>query len=139
MPEKLIISVSGLRGIIGENLTSTIAARYGGAFGAFLKDAYAGKKEKLSICIGNDSRPSGQMLKAALTAGLCGLGIDVIDLGLVTTPTVGVMVKHLACNGGVIITASHNPIPYNGIKLLLSNATAPPPEKAEQIKKYFLN
>ncbi|UCC23378.1 MAG: phosphoglucosamine mutase, partial [Planctomycetota bacterium] len=79
------------------------------------------------------------MLKAAVTAGLCAVGVDVIDLELVTTPGVGIMVRELGCAGGVIITASHNPIQYNGIKLLLGNGVAPAPDVAGQIKKCFLD
>ena len=137
MAEQLIVTVSGMRGVVGENLSACIAAEYGCAFGTFLKDRHAGKKEKLSVCIGRDSRPSGQMLKSAVTAGLCAVGIDVIDLGVVTTPGVSVMVSHLRCSGAVCITASHNPIQYNGIKLLLDNGVAPPSEAAERIKQYF--
>ncbi len=141
--EELIISVSGVRGIVGDNLTSAIAAEYGAAFGSFIK-AYYGKakkdgNEKLSICIGTDSRPSGQMLKAAITAGICATGLNVVDIGLVTTPTVGVMLRQLNCQGGIVITASHNPIAYNGIKLLLDNGIAPPPKKAAQIKQLYLD
>ena len=139
MAEQLIISISGMRGIIGENLTASIATEYGSAFGTFLKKRHAGKKEKLSVCIGRDSRPSGKMLKSAVTEGLCKVGIDVIDLGLVTTPGVGIMVRELGCSGGVVITASHNPARYNGIKLLLDNGIAPPPDAAEQIKQYFFD
>ena len=139
MVEELIISVSGMRGIVGENLTASIAAEYGRAFGTFLKDRYAGKKEKLSVCIGRDSRPSGQMLKSAVIEGLCSVGIDVTDLELVTTAGVGIMVRQLGCAGGVIVTASHNPAQYNGIKLLLANGIAPLPDVAEQIKQYFLD
>lgn len=139
MAEPLIISVSGMRGIVGENLTSSIAADYGCAFGTFLKNTYAGKKGKLSVCIGTDSRPSGRMLNAAVTTGLTAVGIDVIQLGIVTTPGVGVMVSHLGCGGGVVITASHNPIQYNGIKLLIEPGIAPAAETAEQIKQYFLD
>ena len=138
MAEHLIISISGMRGIVGENLTESVATEYGCAFGTFLKNENSGKKEKLSVCIGRDSRPSGQMLKSAVTQGLCSVGIDVIDLGLITTPGGGVMLCHLGCTGGVVITASHNPIQYNGIKLLLGNGIAPPFEKSEQIKRYFL-
>jgi len=166
MAEQLIISVSGLRGIIGENFTPAIAAEYGCAFGTFLKDIISkkttdltdytkflsnsvnpcksvsksyssGEMERLSVCIGRDSRPSGQMLKAATAAGLCAVGIDVVDLGLVTTPGVSIMVTELQCAGGVVITASHNPIRYNGIKLLLGNGIAPPVEQAERIRQYF--
>ena len=137
MSEQLIISISGMRGIVGENLTGSVAGEYGSAFGTFLKNIHAGEKERLSVCIGRDSRPSGEMLKSAVMAGLCAVGIDVIDLGLVTTPGVGIMVRELGCSGGVVITASHNPIQYNGIKLLLGNGIAPPVEAAEQIKQYF--
>ena len=136
MAEQLIISVSGMRGIVGENLTPAIAEEYGCAFGTFLKDRRA-DKEKLSVCIGRDSRPSGEMLKSAMTAGLCKVGVDVIELGIVTTPGVGIMVRELGCDGGVIITASHNPVQYNGIKLLLENSMAPPPESAGQIRQYY--
>jgi len=133
---ELIITVSGLRGIVGENLTPQVAADYGRAFGSFLRSKSA-DADKLTVCMGRDSRPSGQSLASAVTSGLTTAGIDVIDLGIVTTPTVGIMVKHLACAGGVIITASHNPLPYNGVKLLLDNAMAPPPDVAEQIKICF--
>jgi phosphomannomutase len=128
-----------MRGIVGENLTPSIAAEYGCAFGKFLKNKHTGKDGKLSVCIGRDSRSSGQMLKSAVATGLCTVGIDVVDLGLVTTPGVGIMVRELQCNGGVIITASHNPIQYNGIKLLLGNGIAPPAEEAERIRQYFFD
>ena len=139
MAEQLIISISGVRGIVGENLTASIAAEYGCAFGTFLKDRHAPQNRRLSACIGRDSRPSGQILKSAVTAGLCSVGIDVIDLGIVSTPGVSVMVRQLSCVGGVIITASHNPVQYNGIKLLLDNGVAPPPDAAEQIRQHFSN
>jgi len=144
MAEQLIISVSGMRGIIGENLTATIAVEYGSAFGTYLKNRLQRDKQHaaqgaISVCIGMDSRPSGEMLKSAVAAGLCAAGIDVIDLGIVTTPCVGVMVRQLGCAGGVVITASHNPIAYNGIKLLLDNGVAPPAPEAEKIKRCFLD
>ena len=136
MAGELIITVSGLRGIVGVNLTGTVAADYGRAFGSFLRSRLA-PDAVLSVCLGRDSRPSGKSLAAAVTSGLTEAGINVIDLGIVTTPTVGIMVKHLNCAGGVIITASHNPAPYNGIKLLLDNAMAPHPDLAGQIKICF--
>lgn len=128
-----------MRGIVGENLTPSIAAEYGCAFGKFLKNSHTGNKGKLSVCIGRDSRSSGQMLKSAVATGLCTVGVDVVDLGLVTTPGVGIMVRELRCSGGVIITASHNPIQYNGIKLLLGNGIAPPVKEAERIRQYFFD
>jgi phosphomannomutase len=138
MARELIITVSGLRGIVGENLTPQVAADYGRAFGSFLRSRNI-NIGKLVVCLGRDSRPSGQSLADAVISGLTSVGVSVIDLGIVTTPTVGIMVRHLACAGGVIITASHNPLPYNGVKLLLDNAMAPPPDVAEQIKNRFLN
>ena len=120
MAEDLIISISGMRGIVGENLTADIAGEYGCAFGTYLTERKDGKG-KLTVCIGRDSRGSGEMLKGAVSEGLCKVGVDVIDLGIVPTPSVGIMVSELGCDGGVIITASHNPIQYNGIKLLLEN------------------
>lgn len=139
MSEELIISISGMRGIVGESLTASVAADYGRAFGTFLRNKQPTEEEKLSVCIGRDSRPSGQMLKSAVAAGLCDIGIDVVDLGIVTTPCVGVMIRELACSGGVVVTASHNPAQYNGIKLLLSNAVAPPADATERIKRYFFD
>ena len=164
MAEKLIISISGLRGVVGENLTASIATEYGCAFGTFLKDLSArrledkhapqeparrlaglsvcpvrGTKISNGVCIGRDSRPSGEMLKSAVVAGLCSIGIDVIDLGIVSTPGVSIMVRHLGCVGGVVITASHNPVQYNGIKLLLDNGVAPPSDIAGQVKQFFFD
>jgi len=139
MAEQLIISVSGVRGIVGENFTPSIAADYGCAFGTFIKSIRTGGPRGLSVCIGMDSRPSGRMLCNAVTAGLAAVGIDVIQLGIVTTPGASVMATHLRCDGGVVVTASHNPIRYNGIKLLLGNGMAPPANTAGRIKKYFFD
>jgi phosphomannomutase len=137
MAENLIISVSGMRGVVGENLTPIVAAEYGCAFGTFLRSTIDAGGRPFAVCIGRDSRVSGQMLMSAVAAGLCAVGINVVDLGLVPTPSVGIMLRRLGCEGGVIITASHNPIPYNGIKLLLSNGMAPPPATANEIRRTF--
>jgi phosphomannomutase len=135
MAQNLIISISGMRGIVGENLNASTAVNYGCAFGTFLKNSKG--KKKLTIAIGSDSRPSGDMLKLAIASGLCSVGVNIIDLGTVTTPTVGIMVRHLECDGGIVVTASHNPIEYNGIKLLTSKGIAPPAGMAEKIKVIF--
>lgn len=139
MAEELIISISGMRGIVGTNLTASIAADFGSSFGTFLRERLAENKGKPAVCIGRDSRPSGDMLESAVTAGLCAVGIDVVDLGVVTTPGVGVMVRELGCAGGIVVTASHNPIQYNGIKLLLAGGVAPSRDAAEKIKQRFLD
>jgi len=139
LAEQLIISVSGMRGIVGENLTDSIASDYGRAFGTFLKESCTEKKKELSVSIGRDSRPSGKQLLSAVAQGLCSVGINVIDLGIATTPSVGIMLRKLECAGGVVITASHNPGQYNGIKLLLGNGVAPPINAANQIRQYFFD
>ena len=104
-----IITVSGLRGIIGETLTPPVAIRYVAALAASLPPG--------PLVVGRDGRPSGRMLAEAIHAGLAAVGRDTIDAGVAATPTVGVFVRHLGAAGGVQITASHNPPPYNGLKL----------------------
>jgi phosphomannomutase len=137
MAAELIISISGMRGIIGENLTPAIAAEYGCAFGTFLKNNSPADQD-LTVCVGRDSRPSGQMIFSGVASGLASVGVSVVDLGIVSTPGVGIMATSLGYAGGVVITASHNPIAYNGIKLLLSNGIAPPAELATEIRqRYF--
>ncbi len=138
MSQELIISISGMRGLIGGNLFPEIASAYGSAFGIFLKKRHMGQR-KLSVAIGRDSRPSGAMIFSAVAGGLAAVGIDVIDLGICSTPAVGVMLRHLNCAGGIVITASHNPTPYNGIKLLLENGISPPKDMAEQIIQAYRN
>ncbi|MEN6386128.1 MAG: phosphoglucosamine mutase [Phycisphaerales bacterium] len=133
--QDLIISISGLRGIVGQNFNAQTALNYALAFGTFLKASKG--KPKLKIAIGTDSRISGDMIKAAVASGLCSLGAEVFDVGLVPTPTVGLMVRELMCDGGLVITASHNPIEYNGIKLLTSKGIAPPAGMAEKVKSIF--
>lgn len=108
MPEP-IISVSGLRGVVGETLTPEVAMRYVAAFAAAMPPG--------DILVGRDSRPSGRMLSLAVQAGLQAIGRSTIDAGIVATPTVGVLLRHCGAAGGIQITASHNPSPYNGIKL----------------------
>ncbi len=136
MAQELILGISGMRGLIGENLFPETAAAYGCAFGAFLKQRHPGK-DTLSVAIGRDSRPSGQMIFSAMAAGLAASGVHIIDLGICSTPGVGIMLRELDCDGGVVITASHNPIEYNGIKLLLENGIAPPKAMAQQIIQIY--
>ena len=135
MAQDLIISISGMRGIIGENLSPQIAADYGCAFGAFLRNRKPGKT--LTVAVGRDSRPSGQMIFSGVAAGLTASGISVVDLGICSTPGVGIMLRQLQCDGGVVITASHNPVAYNGIKLLLDNGIAPPRPMAQDIIRRY--
>jgi phosphomannomutase len=117
----LIKSISGIRGTIGgktaENLTPIDAVKYAAAYGAFIKQRNKGK-EKITIVIGRDARISGKMISSLVANTLVGLAIDVIDIGLSTTPTVEVAVPMEQADGGIIITASHNPKQWNALKLL---------------------
>ncbi|MEN9337090.1 MAG: hypothetical protein RLZZ500_2077 [Bacteroidota bacterium] len=116
----LIKSISGIRGTIGgnvgDNLTPVDAVKFASAYGTFLKQHTS--KEKLKVVIGRDARISGPMIHNLVVNTLIGLGIDVIDLGLSTTPTVEVAVPLEQADGGIILTASHNPKQWNALKLL---------------------
>jgi len=116
----LIKSISGIRGTIGGipggNLTPLDIVKFTAAFGTLI----CGNKKKCNIVVGRDGRISGAMVKDLVIATLSGLGINVIDLDLTTTPTVEIAVKKTKADGGIIITASHNPKEWNALKLLNS-------------------
>ena len=131
----LMLSVSGARGIVGRTMTPEVAAAYGGAFGSFLK-ATTGKARP-RVVVGRDGRISGPPLAAAAVGGLVATGCDVIDIGVAMTPTVGVMIGHHRADGGLTVTASHNPIQWNGIKCLDGDGLAPPPAIAKEIVDRF--
>ena len=116
----LIKSISGIRGTIGgkvnDNLTPLDVVKFASAFGTWLQNTQ--NKKNLTLVIGRDARISGEMVSSLVTATLQGLGINVVDLGLSTTPTVEIMVPELNADGGIILTASHNPKQWNALKLL---------------------
>lgn len=116
----LIKSISGIRGtiggVVGDNLTPVDAVKFASAYGTFLKNN--SKKDKLTVVVGRDARISGPMIHNLITNTLIGLGIDIIDLGLSTTPTVEIAVPLEKADGGIILTASHNPKQWNALKLL---------------------
>ena len=116
----LIKSISGIRGTIGgkvgDNLTPVDAVKFASAYGTWLKE-YSGK-EKITVVVGRDARISGPMIHNLVVNTLIGLGINVIDLGLSTTPTVEVAVPLEKADGGIILTASHNPKQWNALKIL---------------------
>lgn len=116
----LIKSISGIRGTIGgkpsENLTPLDAVKFAAAYGIWLKE-YT-KKDTLKVVIGRDARLSGEMIQNLVVSTLVGLGIDVVDLDLSTTPTVEIAVPLEEADGGIILTASHNPKQWNALKLL---------------------
>ncbi|PRX54760.1 phosphoglucosamine mutase [Flagellimonas meridianipacifica] len=116
----LIKSISGIRGTIGgstgDNLTPIDAVKFAAAYGTWLKE-YSNKKD-LTVVIGRDARLSGEMIQNLVVSTIIGLGIDVVDLGLSTTPTVEIAVPLEKADGGIILTASHNPKQWNALKLL---------------------
>ena len=116
----LIKSISGIRGTIGgkqgENLTPLDAVKYAAAYGCWLKQQVA--KDHHKVVVGRDARISGHMMQQLVMNTLVGLGIHVVDLDLSTTPTVEVAVVLDHADGGIILTASHNPKQWNALKLL---------------------
>ena len=121
----LIKSISGIRGTIGdkpgENLTPADIERFTAAYGSLLLQLHKEKKSSCKVVIGRDGRTSGEMVRGIVVETLLSMGINVIDLGLSTTPTVEIAVKNENADGGIILTASHNPAEWNALKLLNSN------------------
>jgi phosphomannomutase len=120
MTDTLMVGVSGVRGIVGKDLTADVVTRWARAFGLWLREGTSagGPGPGTSVVLGRDARTSGPMFAAAVTAGLNAVGCDVIDVGLVPTPTVQLAVEHHRAGGGIAITASHNPIEWNALKFI---------------------
>ena len=118
----LIKSISGIRGTIGgkpgESLSPLDVVKFTAAFGGILKINHSDKATTPRIVIGRDGRMSGALIRDLVVNTLLALGVDVVDLGLSTTPTVEIAVKNERANGGIILTASHNPKEWNALKLL---------------------
>ena len=124
-----IISVSGLRGIVGDTLTPEVAIRYVTAFAAIAPPGL--------VLVGRDSRPSGKMFAKAIAAGLQAVGRDTLDIGIVATPTLGVLVRRCQAAGGIQITASHNPSPYNGLKLFSAEGRVIPAGPGKEVLERY--
>ena len=115
MSDTLMVSVSGIRGLVGTDLTPELVARYAAALGAWSRSA---QTDRPAVVLGRDARTSGPMFARAAAAGLMSVGVDVIDLGMVPTPTVQLAVEHHHAGAGLILTASHNPIEWNALKFV---------------------
>ena len=113
MSDTLMISVSGMRGIVGKDLTPELVARHAAALGA-----WAAAQGRPRVVLGRDARTSGPMFARAATAGLMSVGVEVIDVGVVPTPTLQMAVEHHHAGAGLMLTASHNPIEWNALKLV---------------------
>ncbi len=123
-----MVSVSGIRGIIGEGLTPLEVVKYTQAFGTYLG---SGK-----VVVGRDSRVTGEMVKSAVFSGLMAVGCDVIDIGICPTPTVQMTVEKLRARGGVAVTASHNPIEWNALKLIDSSGLFLDEDQGKKVIEY---
>lgn len=128
-----LFGTDGIRGIVGEDLTHELAMKIGEAAAYVL-----GSKKELVVLIGRDTRISGQMLSSALAAGFMSQGAKVIDLGVVPTPAVSYLVKKYNAAMGAMISASHNPSEYNGIKLFDGEGFKLPDATENEIEKYLL-
>lgn len=124
-----IISISGMRGVVGRQLRPEDVVRYVAAACMFLREG--------PVVVGRDSRPSGRIFWHAVVAALQACGRQVIDVGIVPTPTVGVVIRRLEAAGGVQISGSHNPPDQNGVKLLDHEGKMLPPDVATQVQTAF--
>lgn len=123
--KNLMTSISGLRGVVGDTLTPEIISKYVSAFAHLTGHG--------KVVIGRDSRPSGNFISLIARGTLISMGCEVVDLGIVPTPTVQLMTELTGADAGLVITASHNPSQWNGLKFIGSNGLFLPPEKAKQL------
>lgn len=124
-----MISVAGVRGIVGESLTADVVARFAAAFARELPPG--------PVVVGRDARLSGPMVLRAVAAGVTGAGRDLVDIGLATTPATQLAVEHLHAAGGIIITASHNPAPWNALKFLSSRGEFLGPVEGQAVRRRY--
>jgi len=125
MQNDLMAGISGVRGVVGKSLTPDIALKYSSAFGNLCR---SGK-----VVVGRDSRTSGEMIKSTVISGLLATGCSVVDLGICATPTVEIAVPELKAWGGIIITASHNPIQWNALKFVGSDGIFLSPKENQKL------
>eukprot|EP00033_Pygsuia_biforma_P001264 GCRY01001430.1.p2 GENE.GCRY01001430.1~~GCRY01001430.1.p2 ORF type:complete len:456 (-),score=111.85 GCRY01001430.1:47-1414(-) len=123
----LMVTISGVRGIVGETLTPYVVMKYVHAFGKLQKESGLGRK----VVVGRDSRVSGPWITDIACGVLASLGFEVIQLGIVPTPTVQIMVQQLKADAGLVITSSHNPVQWNGLKFIDNTGLFLGPEKCK--------
>lgn len=130
-----MISVSGCRGIVGGSLTPGVLSRYVGHFGAEVRRGVTGRRPR--VVLGRDGRQGGGAIAEIARGALRMVGCDVIDLGTAMTPTVGLMVRSLGADAGLVLTASHNPGQWNGVKPITRLGGAPTPQEAKGLIERF--
>lgn len=132
-----LFGTDGVRGVANEDLTNELAMQIGcAAATVLLKNS---KSSKPTVLIGKDTRASGDMLEAALTAGLCAVGCNVLSVGVIPTPAVAYLVGLYECEAGIMISASHNPCEYNGIKIFQKSGYKLDDRLEEEIESIILD
>lgn len=125
----LKIGITGVRGIVGETFTPELAVEFAQAFGTYLDGG------RILVC--RDTRPSGQMIRSAVLAGLLAAGCEIVDLGICPTPSMQLAVKWLKADGGIAITAGHNPWRWNALKFVRGDGLYLNPQQAEELLDIF--
>ena len=128
-----LFGTDGVRGVANRELTGDLAMKIGMAAASVLTK----NKDNVRVIIGNDGRESADMLVSSLIAGLCSVGVDVVNLGIIPTPSVSYLVKYYKVDAGIMVTASHNPYEYNGIKIFDGNGFKLPDELEEEIEEFI--
>src|SRR5208283_5276848 len=125
----LMISISGVRGIVGRSLTPELLVRMGEAFGTYIRSG--------RVVVGRDTRVSGEMVKCAVFSGLLSTGCAIIDVGIVATPTATLMIEEQHADGGVVISASHNPVEWNALKFFRADGVYLNAAEGEDLLKIY--
>ena len=136
IPKDLMVSVSGVRGRVGESLNTEVIAHFAAAYGSWVRQFVTGRRPK--IVLGRDSRTSGPMFARAAGAALQSVGCDVIDIGLAPTPTTLFAIRGEHADGAIVVTASHNPVQWNALKLASSDGMFLDGDQAAEMRQ-FLN
>lgn len=131
-----LFGTDGIRGVANKDITAELALNIGRAAAAVLTQ---GRRRRPLVVIGKDTRISSDMLESAMAAGLCSVGADVIGVGVMPTPAVAYLVKQYKADAGVMISASHNPYPYNGIKLFDGDGFKLPDDLENRIEALVLD
>lgn len=129
-----LFGTDGVRGVANQGLPPELAFRLGRAGAAVL----AGKGDRVRVVVGRDTRISGDMLEAALVAGICSVGGQVLKVGIIPTPAVAWLTRDLGADAGVVISASHNPVADNGIKFFSASGYKLPDPVEEEIERLVL-
>lgn len=134
IPSDLMVSVSGVRGRVGAGLTPEVVARFASAFGAWVRERSG--KSRPKVVLGRDSRTSGPMFSRIVAGALQSVGCDVVEIGVAPTPTALYTIRALDADGAIVVTASHNPVEWNALKLASSAGMFLDADEAPQMRAY---